>query len=269
MTRPSTVLTATALFLLVALLPGGIAASPVDVQYLWRNDAPILMGTFTTYYPGSRAGRNYNMARASDRLNGAVIPPGGIFSFNDWVGPADQSTGYRMAFVFVGNRIVPGYGGGVCQVVSTLYNAVVRAGLAIRRRSLHGLTVPYLPPGQDATIAYGSLDLAFQNDTSGPVVLYARGMGPRVHIAIYGSREPPFTRFRTRTRDVVPIVTRLIEDPSLAPGSERVLAQGQPGLTAHTWLYTAFPSRVGREVDLGEHTYRMSPRIVAVGPRRR
>ncbi len=250
---------------LSTLLPGAAAARPVDAAYLWRHDAPVLMGTYTTDYPGSKAGRNYNMARAAERLNGAVIAPGAVFSFNDWVGPADRSTGYRLAFIFVGDRIVPGYGGGVCQVVSTLYNAVVRAGLPVVDRSLHGLTVPYLPPGQDATISYGSLDLKFRNDTAGPVVLCARGEGPRVSVSIYGSREPPFTRFRTRVRAQVPVVTRTVLDPTLAPGASKVLAPGQPGITAHTWLYTAFPGQAGREVDLGEHTYRMSPRIVALG----
>lgn len=119
----------------------------------------------------SNKNRSFNVKRGAARLDGVVIKPGETFSFNKTVGSASKKNGYLLAGVYSGDTLDEGYGGGICQVSSTLYNAVIRAGLQLVERHTHGFTVSYLPKGMDATIYYGSLDLKFKNTLSVPVTI--------------------------------------------------------------------------------------------------
>jgi len=225
-----------------------------------------LMGDFTTTYPTSDPDRDFNLALAAKKLCGARVEPGAVFSFNGRVGEASVQEGFRPAHVFIGDRIVQGDGGGVCQVVGTLFGAVVRSGLPIVERHLHGLTVPYVPVGEDATIAYGALDFQFRNDTPGTLRLLASARGPSVRVAIYGSVGGVEARFHHRTAGWVEPDTIRVPTRRLAAGQTRVVRQGQKGVTVTTWL-----TQVGRggtsTTSLGTHTYRASPRVVEIGVR--
>lgn len=240
-------------------------SAPAVLSHLRADDAKLI-GHYTTVFPGSAPDRNYNMARACHALSGVVVAPGQTFSFNQTVGPADKSTGYRKGRVFVGDRIVEDYGGGVCQVVSTLYNAVVRAGLPVVERRLHGLTVPYLPPGQDATVAYGSIDFRFRNPRNEPVLIEAEAQGGRVTINLIGPGPVPEVWFRHRILSRARAGTISLVDPSLPPGQQHVLFPGQEGLTVHSRLIRLWPDGKREDLDLGQHTYRPSPRLIRVGP---
>jgi vancomycin resistance protein VanW len=222
----------------------------------------MLIGHFSTYYPGSSEDRNYNLALASRKLCGTLVPAGGIFSFNAALGQASRENGFHEGHVFIGDRIVPGYGGGVCQVASTVYNAARRAGLPIVERHQHGLTVPYLPPGEDSTIAYGYLDLRIKNDTGEPVRLVMSAEGPRVTAEFFGSRQPPDISYRHETLAKTAFQTIKRPDPSLAPGQEEVDMPGQRGVTVHTWLDRRWPDGRKETLDLGVDAYRSSPRLV-------
>lgn len=240
----------------------------VSTDDLVRLGALELMGDFTTHYPHSPPDRNYNLARAARKLCGAVVLPGGTFSFNGRVGEANYANGFKAAGVFIGDRVVQGEGGGVCQVVSTLYNAVVEAGLPTLEARRHSMVVPYLTPGQDATIAWGAIDFTFVNDTPGPIVIVAAAHGPDVRTAIYGDvpgvevtwdhdvkrRVRPYTVRRTR--------------PGLAPGGERVRDPGEWGLTVDT-TYEQTGRFGNRTVRRGVHSYRPRPRLIDVGRIRR
>lgn len=237
--------------------------TPVDLAD--RLAAPVLMGHFTTSFPGSLPDRNFNMARAVERLRGTVVPAGGVFSFNETVGNASRENGFRKGRVFVGDRIVEGWGGGVCQVAATLYNAVLRAGLPVLERHLHGLTVPYLPPGEDATISYGYLDFRFRNDTGGPLFLWGEAEGGRVSLDIYGVRPGPEVWFRHKVLARYKPAVIEVRTHGLRAGERRLLAPGQEGVTVHTWLYRRWALEKPVVEDLGVFTYRASPRIYAVG----
>jgi vancomycin resistance protein YoaR len=140
----------------------------------------------TRYNPGDRP-RTQNVRLVTERLNGAIVPEGGIFSFNDWVGPRDESDGFKTAHIFVHGKMVSGTGGGTCQVSSTLYNATLLAGLKIVERSNHSLTVPYVKPGRDATVYYGQLDFRFQNTTTAPLYIRASASRGRMRVTLYGA----------------------------------------------------------------------------------
>ena len=240
--------------------PACAPGQPDDPGTAWG-----LMGHETTDYPSSASDRNFNMALASRRLCGTTVAPGGVFSFNGSLGQAGQAQGFRQGRVFIGDRIVAGYGGGVCQVASTIYNAAIRAGLPIVERHQHGLTVPYLLPGEDATISYGALDLRVLNDTGGPIRLVTAARGGRVTAEFFGTRQPPETLWRHRELGRSGFYTIRTRDPQLARGRQEVDAPGQEGVTVHTWLDRVWPDGRRETLDLGVDSYRPSPRIVRVG----
>lgn len=143
----------------------------------------------TRYNPGDRS-RSQNVRLVAQHLNGAVIPIGGTFSFNDHVGPRTPRRGYQTAFIFVRGRMVKDTGGGTCQVSSTLYNAALLAGLKIVERHNHSFTVPYVSPGRDATVYYGSSDFRFRNTTDAPIYIQASAGGGYMSVSLYGGSKP-------------------------------------------------------------------------------
>jgi vancomycin resistance protein VanW len=223
------------------------------------------MSTRTTTYPGSPPDRNHNMAVAARSLDGRLLPPGGDLSFNATIGETTAERGYRYGPVFYGNRVGRGLGGGVCQVASTLYGAARGSNLTILERHPHGLRVPYLPGGEDATVANPVLDLRIRNATSGPILIRAAARGPTVTVSIYGTQRPPRTWFYHRILGEQARPTLRIADPSLPRGREVEAAHGSDGLTVHTWFAVRRSDGTTTVTDLGVDHYRPSPRIVRVG----
>ena len=141
-----------------------------NVAYAASTDEPgtlnpqTLLSECTTSFAGGKAARKENITLASNAINGTIIKPGEVFSFNETVGPTNKKAGFRLARIFVGGRDSEGYGGGVCQVSSTLYKAAKEAGLEIVERHPHSKRVTYLPKGEDAATSYGRIDLKIRNN---------------------------------------------------------------------------------------------------------
>lgn len=114
-------------------------------------------------------GRLTNIRLAAGQINGAVIPPGASFSFNQTVGERTAAKGYQKAIVFKDKEELMGLGGGICQLSSTLYLAALQGGLEVTERHAHQLPVHYVEQDQDAAIEFGSLDLVFVNNTDRPL----------------------------------------------------------------------------------------------------
>ncbi|MEH7385608.1 VanW family protein [Bacillus sp. JJ1521] len=131
----------------------------------------VVLGSFTTYFNPSATGRNFNIGKSASEVNDVVLGPGDRFSFNNVVGNASKENGYALSTVIVNKEFVPGYGGGICQTSTTLYNAVEKAGLEIIQLHHHSKPVGYVPLGHDATVAYPYLDFKFANNRPYPVVL--------------------------------------------------------------------------------------------------
>jgi vancomycin resistance protein YoaR len=148
------------------------------------------LASFTTRFNPSDRARSHNLRLVAKKLDRTFIPPNGVFSFNERVGPRDDESGYRKAKIYLNGRIAEGIGGGTCQVSGTLYNAALLAGLTPVVRSHHSMTVAYLPPGRDATVNYGSIDLKLRNDTGGPVYIRASAGLSRLTVSIYGVKRP-------------------------------------------------------------------------------
>jgi len=146
---------------------------------------PELMGTYSTEFNPLNLSRSKNLTLAAAALDGAVIGPGQVFSYNRTVGPRWPSRGYEKAIIYQNGEMVEDYGGGVCQVSTTLYNAAVAAGLQIVERHHHSLPVPYVPDGFDATVSYGTLDFRFRNSTRDSLSIGTLVQDGRLTISIY------------------------------------------------------------------------------------
>jgi len=130
-----------------------------------KKPIPIPIAQYSTHFDSTQVNRTENIRLAAKALDGKLLAPGERFSFNGSVGERTNEAGYKEALIIEGNTFIPGLGGGVCQVSSTLYNAVLLAQLEILERHRHTLPITYVPPGQDATVAYPVLDFKFRNST--------------------------------------------------------------------------------------------------------
>jgi len=121
-------------------------------------------------------------------INGTFVKPGAVFSLNKTVGERTQARGYRTSIVFLNGYKVPGIGAGVSQVTGTIFNAALLADLPIVEYRTHSRPVTYLPVGRDATVAWGSLDMKWKNNTAAPIYINYQISGTRVTATLFGKR---------------------------------------------------------------------------------
>lgn len=147
-----------------------------------------VLGSKTTYYNTSVKGRSTNIRLAAEAIDGTVLQPGETFSLNGVVGRRTAAKGYQTAIIFQNGKQVEGLGGGVCQVSSTVYGAVLYADLQVTERSSHQFQVSYTPVSQDAAVYYGSQDFQFVNDTDNPIKIAASASNGSLTVTIYGTK---------------------------------------------------------------------------------
>ena len=164
----------------------------VELKYDYtEGEVPVdgygLIATYTTDASTSSSARLHNIRLALSTINGTCLEPGEVFSFNGVVGERTKAAGYRPAPAYSRMETVMEYGGGICQVSSTLYAAVEKAGLEIVERHSHSLKVTYIPKGMDATVDWGNKDFKFANNTGEAIYIvgYVDGF-EQVHISLYG-----------------------------------------------------------------------------------
>lgn len=145
------------------------------------------IGRYVTIFNSQNKTRTKNIHLAAEAINNAVVFPGETFSFNKIVGKRTAAKGYLRAPVIVRGEFSEDIGGGICQVSSTLYNAVDSAGLKIVQRFTHSRKVPYIPPGRDATVSWYGPDFVFQNKYNQPVLIQAKILGNYLVIKLYSS----------------------------------------------------------------------------------
>jgi len=226
-----------------------------------------VVASFSTHY-AERGNRRRNIETACEKINGTVLKPGDVFSYNQVVGPRDAESGYRLAPVIIRGRLQPGLGGGVCQVSSTLYNAVLLADLKIVRRSHHAFPVHYLPAGRDATVAYDSIDLQFENSTDSVIAISADGSGGRVTMRILGKRVPGReVRIERTNLSSWGAGVQTVRDPGLPAGRRRTIEKGHAGHRVTVWRVVRINGTQVKREMISRDCYRAFPAIVAVGTR--
>lgn len=226
-----------------------------------------LLSSFTTSFDPTNVGRTYNIRVAAAALDGLLVPPGQEVSFNEVVGPRSSEAGYKNAKVIVNNEFVEGIGGGVCQVSSTLYNAILLANLEILERTNHSLPVGYVPVGRDATVVYGAIDLKFRNSTESYLYIRSAVKGGELTFKIYGNTDyrVPVT-IRTRVlKEMEPKVVNE-KDPNLKKGEQVVKQEGSKGYLVVTERVVWEDGRARVEV-FSQSSYQPVDKIVVLGTR--
>lgn len=150
---------------------------------------PDLLSTYSTKYAVSNKNRTTNLILAANKINGTVLMPGETFSYNKVVGERTISAGYKEAPIYVSGEVVDGLGGGICQITSTLYNAVVYANLEVTQRSNHQFVPSYVTASRDATVVYGAIDFQFKNNRNYPIKLVCSVSGGIANFQIFGLKQ--------------------------------------------------------------------------------
>lgn len=183
-----------------------------------------LLGRGISHFAGSIPNRIYNVNLTAQKINGVLVPPGEIFSFNNAVGDITAATGFKQAYVIKGGRTVLDDGGGVCQDSTTLFRAVLNAGLPVTKRTAHAYRVGYyeqgFPVGLDATVFHPSVDFQFKNDSPTHVLIQAYTQGTTLYVDLYGTsdgREVILTK-PTVTNQTPPPPELRQDDPTLPKG---------------------------------------------------
>ena len=173
-----------------------IAADVVDPKGTEEELSKVqdLLGGFNTSYSSSGAGRSKNVENGASKINGSVIYPGDSFSVYEAVSPFEPENGYELAGSYENGTTVETYGGGICQVSTTLYNAVIRAELEVTERFNHSMIVNYVDPSADAAIAGTYKDLKFVNNTKAPIYIEGYTNGGQLYFTIYGEETRPSNR---------------------------------------------------------------------------
>jgi vancomycin resistance protein YoaR len=187
-------------------LPRKVVFPRVDSELLSMLKEKAI-GQYTTYYNSSNKSRSHNIDLAANAINNKYVFPGETFSFNAVVGERTTEKGYKRAKVIVRGEISEGIGGGICQISSTLFNAVDRAGMKIVRRYSHSRNVSYVPPGRDATVSWQGPDFVFLNPYDQPILIRAFAYGGATTIVICSSED-----IHNRPREVPSASKKLPEE---------------------------------------------------------
>jgi vancomycin resistance protein VanW len=250
---------------------------PVEGTLMWENDrhfheicakyqTSIRMSAFQTTLPDPLPGEEYNVALAADIISGSVLLPNRIFSVNKVVGPYSRERGFREGPTYYGTKLIKTTGGGVCKIASTLYNVVALANLKIIERKQHGMLVPYVPSGQDATVAEGNKDFKFKNTTHDPILIWADTKDNTLYMAIYGRTKPSKVIWRHQIINRQDFKTIYQINSSLKPGEEKVVIEGAEGMTVKNWLEIENINGEKIRKDLGVDYYRPMIRVIERAP---
>lgn len=227
------------------------------------------LGTYTTNYSSSTSNRKANIQNAASKINGTILYPGEEFSYLEKVNPISAENGYYLGAAYSGGKVVKSYGGGICQVSSTLYQTVLRAELTVTERTNHSMTVSYVPLAGDATVSNPSLDYKFRNEYDVPVYIEAYADDSQITVSIYGTEVRPANRtieFYSVTEQILSPGADVVTHNASLPEGYQEVTQG-----AHTGYVAAFYKNV--YVDgvlesaelINRSSYQAVPRHVTIG----
>lgn len=244
-----------------------ITKPKVTLDQIGSEAFPDQLATFTTRYDVSDVDRSTNLQIACQKINGKVILVGETFSYNQALGPRTVAAGYKNGKIYSGGEVVDGLGGGICQISSTLYNAVLMANLQIVERRNHQFVTSYVAAGRDATVVYGVTDFKFKNTRQYPVRIVASARNGIATVSIYGIKEEnEYTfSFSTKTISTIPYTTQYQEDASLSAGTETVKQKGANGIITETYITKMLNGKVVSTTLLSKDTYSAMTRIVIRG----
>lgn len=222
------------------------------------------ISSYPTKYDVTNTNRVTNLQIAANKINGTILQPGETFSFNKVVGERTKKNGFVDAIIYVDGELDYGIGGGICQISSTLYNAVLLANLDIVERKNHSMTVNYTPLGQDATVAYGSIDFKFKNSRSYPIKIEATLNSGVITISILGIKEKNEydVDIIVETSQVDDFKTITEYSSSIPIGTETIKQTGKKGYKCSTYKVLSQSGKVISKILLSTDTYKPQEQII-------
>lgn len=226
---------------------------------------------YTTYFDPSQSARANNLKIALDYLNGKVVMPGEVFSYNDAIGDTTTEKGYLPAATFKGGTTVNELGGGICQTTSTLYNVALMANLEIVERHQHGLPVGYVQPSRDATVYSPYLDFKFKNTRSNPIkIVTSYSSSGNLNISLYGIKEKEEYEVELISEylSTIPYTTKYVYDQNMNEGQQVVVSKGVNGYTSQCFISKKLNGVQVSYDLLSKDTYNPQQQIVRVGTKK-
>lgn len=251
-------------------IPLKITKPKKTINNLGEEAFPDLLATFSTRFDGSNYNRNTNIKLAAKKVNGTVILPGEKFSFNTIVGSRTIEAGFKEGTAYVGGKVVPDVGGGVCQVSSTIYNTALLANMQIVERSNHMFTTGYVAASRDATVYYGSLDFVFKNSRKYPIKMVASANGGVCKVSIYGIKEEKEYEviIHSKITSYINPTTIYKEDPTLEEGKEIVEQTAITGCRSEGYKILKLNGKIVSQTLLSKDTYKSRNKIVRRGTKK-
>jgi vancomycin resistance protein VanW len=225
------------------------------------------LSSFTTWFDRAEVGRSWNIALSAASLDGTVVESGEELSFNHTVGWRTAAAGYRVAPEIVNDELVPGIGGGVCQVATTVFNAGLLADLEVVQRHRHSRPLSYIGLGRDATVAYPALDLVLRNPGSFPVILTVEVADGRLAAGFWGRRTVE-NKIRLLTEETARVEAGCVVEPSdqLPPGAREVAREPFDGRVIRLWREVTYMGHLVRRELIAVDRYEPVTGLIRVGP---
>ena len=251
-------------------IPLQITNPQVTLSNLGSEAFPEKISAYSTRYDGGDKDRSTNLEIACKKIDEKIVLPGETFSYNKTLGARTTKAGYKTAKVYENGAVVDGIGGGICQISSTLYNAVLKANMQIVERRNHQFITSYVPEGRDATVAYGVTDFKFKNTRKYAIKIKATASNGVATISIYGIKENPEYNitFETKTVSTIPVTEKYIEDNTIAEGTEEIKQKGANGCVTETYIIKSLNGQVVSKDLLSKDTYSAMQRIILKGTKK-
>ena len=229
-----------------------------------------VLGSATTDYSASSWGRAQNIQNGTAKINGTLLMPGESFSVTAAVTPFTADNGYELAPSYEAGQVVDSYGGGICQVSTTLYNAVLKAELQVDSRSNHTMIVNYVDPSKDAAIAEGIMDFAFTNTSEYPVYIAGSAYSGTLNFTIFGVETRPSNRsieFVSETTGQTDPSTniKLVAKTDQNVGYFAQVQSAHQGLSAVLWKNIYYDGVLSETIQVNSSNYQASPAIYEIG----
>lgn len=252
------------------IIPLTITIPEITLDKLGQEAFPHVLGSFSTTYNTENKNRVTNLELASEKINGTIILPGETFSYNKIVGERTIAKGYKEAAVYSGGKVVDGIGGGICQLSSTLYNAVIYANLEITSRSNHRFLTSYVTAGRDATVSWGTIDFCFKNTRTYPIKIVSNVKNGVVTTQICGIKEEKEYEvvIESIVTEVIPYTINYIRDTSMKQGEEEIKQYGANGAKSMTYKIVKQNGIIISKTLLSSDTYHALERIIKTGSKK-
>ncbi|UVI29869.1 VanW family protein [Paenibacillus spongiae] len=239
----------------------------VTLERLKAEGIERMITSFSTDFRSSGEGRVHNVTATANTLHDWKLAPGEEFDYRKVIEATRVKYGFREAPVILNGELVPGIGGGICQVSSTLYSAALRIGLHMTERRNHSLPVSYLPKGQDATFAEGAINFKFKNTTGKHLIIRTEVRNRILTIKLFGSM-PKNVRYTidSKTVKVIDPPVKLIESAAAVPGGRLLISTGKAGYVVETYRTKYQDDRAVSRERISRDTYKAQPAIYGVAP---